>query len=154
MIVLTFVLAGICLAIDLITKAVFYGQSFSLIGDFLWIETSFNEGAAFGQFQGGKWIFLALAIIVVGFICYLVISRKIKSKTLSVGLALLLGGIIGNAIDRVIFSGVRDFIYFKFINFAIFNMADAFITIGTILVIVYILFLYKPAKKEEKNDRH
>ena len=64
-----------------------------------------------------------------------------------------MGGTIANAIDRLVFSGVRDFIYLKFINFAIFNVADMAITIGAILLCVSIvvsMFKKEDAKKEEK----
>ena len=116
----------------------------------MWIESAFNKGAAFGSFAGARWFFIALSVPVMALIIYLVATKKIgKSKFLGITMGLLLGGIVGNLIDRIIFAGVRDFIYFKSINFAIFNMADAFITIGTVCLIVYIIFFWKKEKSEK-----
>ena len=81
---------------------------------------------------------------------YVICSKKwLKTKIEKIALGLLLGGTIGNAIDRLVFGGVRDFIYLKFINFAIFNVADMAITIGAILFCVSIIFL----RDRKKDDR-
>ena len=73
----------------------------------------------------------------------MLISKKyFKSKFFKLSIGFLLGGLLGNLFDRIIYSGVRDFIYLKFINFPVFNIADIAITVGTIMLIVYILFIY------------
>ena len=56
---------------------------------------------------------------------------------------LLAAGAIGNFIDRVRFGYVRDFIYFKIINFPVFNVADCYVTVSVIIFIILILFVYK-----------
>ena len=71
--------------------------------------------------------------------------KRIPEK---ISIALILGGTVSNAIDRLIFGGVRDFIYLKFIDFAIFNIADMAITIGSILICVCIIFL------KDKNSKN
>ena len=147
--VVTFIISSVLAVLaDQLTKLWLYGKSVSLIGDFLWVESTFNTGAAFGSFAGARWLFIGLSIPVMALLVYLVISKKMgNSKFLGITIGFLLGGIVGNLIDRIFLAGVRDFIYFKFINFPIFNFADAFITIGTIMLIVYILFLHNKGEK-------
>ena len=147
--VVAFIISSVlAVLIDQLTKLWLYGKSVSLIGDFLWVESTFNTGAAFGSFAGARWLFIGLAVPIMALIIYLIVGKKLgKTKFLGITLGLLLGGIVGNLIDRIALAGVRDFIYFKSINFAIFNFADAFITIGTIMLVVYILFLWKKSDK-------
>ena len=77
-------------------------------------------------------------------------------------LCVLLGaGAIGNFIDRLEFGYVRDFIYFKLIDFPVFNVADSYVTVAVIIFIILILFVYeeedfdflKFSKKEEDKER-
>jgi len=150
MIVAFIISSVVAVLLDQLTKLWLYGKSFSLLGDFLWVESTFNKGAAFGSFAGARWLFIGLAVPVLAIIIYLVISKKLGgTKFLGITLGMLFGGIVGNLIDRIFLAGVRDFIYFKFINFAIFNIADAFITIGTIMLIVYIIFLWDKGDKQK-----
>lgn len=144
-----------CILIDQLTKLWLYGGSFSLIGDFLWVHSSFNTGAAFSMLAGKVWFFILVAVIASIIIIYLLYSRKwglsVGSK---VGLAIILGGAIGNLIDRIAFGGVRDFIYFKSIDYAIFNFADSFVTIGAVVLgISVIVSIVKAAKKGSTNDK-
>ena len=149
MVILSIIISVIAIIIDQLTKILLYGKSFSLIGDFLWVQTAFNDGAAFGMLGGARWFFIVLSIPVIAIIIYFIVTKKLgNTKFLGITFGLLLGGIIGNLIDRIFLGGVRDFIYFKSINFAIFNFADAFICVGVVLLVIFILFLYKP------NDKH
>ena len=71
-----------------------------------------------------------------------------------ISVGVLRGGTIGNLIDRIAFAGGRDFIYFKSINFAIFNVADIAITIGTFMICVYLLIdIIKGFKQKDKNEK-
>ncbi len=126
-----------------------------IIKDFLYLTYHRNKGAAFSILQNHRWLFMVLSsAIIVGIIMYLAFTRKQKkSRLLNVSLALLLGGGIGNMIDRIFFGeklfcgSVIDFIDFRFINFAVFNVADSAVTIGEILLIIYIIFF--EAKKKD-----
>jgi signal peptidase II len=69
-----------------------------------------------------------------------------------IGLAFVLGGAVGNLIDRIFLGGVRDFIRFDFFDFPVFNIADSFLTVGCVMLAVFILFLYRP-KGENKNGK-
>lgn len=153
MVIFALVFALVSVAVDQLTKIFLYGKSFSVIGEFLWVESAFNDGAAFGFFSGGLWFFIILSIIVIAFVLYVLFSEKFgNSKFLGITLGLLLGGIIGNLIDRIVFGGVRDFIYFKSIGFAIFNFADAFICVSMVMLIIYVLFIYKPPEKVKVKE--
>lgn len=155
--IVAFVLAAVLVLVDQLTKLWLYGKSCSLIGDFLWLESpELNTGASFGIFSG-KTIFLVLfSIPVIALICYMICSNKLtKSKFFKASLGIILGGTIGNLIDRIFLGGVRDFIYLKSINFAIFNFADIFINIGIYMIIGYLLYYYikeLKAKKLEKQN--
>ena len=142
------------IGLDQLTKWIFYGKSYSLLGDFLWIESSFNEGAAFSMMSGAIWLFILVSIVASGIIVYFIFSKQFGLGSFSkVSLALVLGGAIGNLIDRIFLGGVRDFIYFKSINFAIFNIADSFVTIGGILLVIsLIIHVVKRYKKGDKNE--
>ena len=95
-----------------------------------------NIGAAFSLFEGARWFFIITAIIILNVI-YLFF---IKDKTLKNGeiilYSLLISGIIGNLIDRILFGYVIDFIDVNIFNFAIFNLADSFIVIAVILLLI------------------
>ena len=135
--------AFITICLDQITKFFVYGTaSRSIIGNLLWFESTLNTGVAFSMFSGNSILFFIIACIASLILAYLICSKRwIKGNTEKISLGLILGGTIANAIDRLIFGGVRDFIYLKFINFAIFNIADMAITIGAILYCVGIIFL-------------
>lgn len=150
--VLGLVCAGIVVIVDQLTKFLVYGTaSRSIIGNLLWFESTLNTGVAFSMFEGESWLFFVIAIIASVILIYLICSRKwLKGKPEFIAIGLVLGGTISNAIDRIIFSGVRDFIYLKFINFAIFNLADFAITVGAILFCVSVIFL---RDKDKKDDR-
>ena len=142
--------AAIVIVLDQLTKYIVYGKiSGSIIGNLLWFESTLNTGVAFSMFSGKSIVFFIIACIASVVLVYLICSSKwIKVKTEKLSLGLILGGTIANAIDRLIFGGVRDFIYFKSINFAIFNIADTAITIGAILFCVSVIFL-----REKTDDR-
>ena len=104
-----------------------------------------NNGSAFGMFSGKINVFLVLTVIIVVVITYIVIRMPVTKRYLPMYIVctMLVSGAIGNFIDRVRFGYVRDFIYFKLINFPVFNVADCYVTISVAIFIVLILFIYK-----------
>lgn len=125
------------IAADQLTKMWLYGQSYSVIGDFLWVESSFNTGAAFSFMSGAVWFFIVVSALSCAVMVYLLISDKWGLSLFNkIAIAIVLGGAIGNLIDRIMLGGVRDFIYLKFINFAIFNVADMAVTIGGVMLVI------------------
>lgn len=150
--VISLVLSGIILVLDQLTKAFLYGKSFSLIGDFIWIESTLNTGASFSMMKGQTTFFIIMTIPIIIAMIYIICSKKYLNRFNKICLGLILGGTIGNLIDRFIFAGVRDFIYLKFINFAIFNVADMAITIGTIMFIIGLIVQIFQKDKKKSGD--
>ena len=153
--ILGIVIAVAVIILDQVSKAFLYGITTSLIGDFLWLEEAFNTGASFGMFKNGTVFFIIFTTPLIGLmIWFLVTKNKNITKYLKACIGVLLGGTLGNYIDRIILGGVRDFIYFKSIDFAIFNLADVAITVGTIMIAVYLLIdIIKDIKKEKTKEK-
>lgn len=127
------------LAIDYLSKEI----TFPVIEDVFHLTYLENPGAAFGSLSGKTFflITLTLIIIVVGIVA--ILMNKIKSKFLLWSIGLVIGGGIGNLIDRVIRGYVVDYLDLRIIRFAVFNFADCCVVVGTILIMIYILFLDK-----------
>ncbi len=104
-----------------------------------------NRGAAFGMLQGQQWFFLLMGIAVFFAALYLFRYMSEDRKFLPVRLVAvcILAGAWGNMIDRLRFSYVVDFFYFKLINFPIFNVADIYVSVATAVLFVLVLFYYK-----------
>lgn len=162
------------LAADRITKlaAVKYlkgHDAIPVIKDVIELRYLENSGAAFGIFQNMQWMFYIITAIVLVVIAVLFISLNKKLHTYSdlaetdpdsfhiktysgiiyfnYLIAALAAGAIGNLIDRVTTKYVVDFIYFKIIDFPIFNFADICVTLTAVLLIIFFIFGYK----EDKN---
>ena len=93
-----------------------------------------NTGMAFSLFTGNALVLAILSLVLVlGLSLWLLLRPDEQSRPLRVGLWMIVGGGIGNLIDRIFLGSVTDFIEVLFVNFAIFNLADAFICIGTFI---------------------
>lgn len=142
-------------ALDQLTKwlAVVYLQgepSFPLWQDVLHFTFVKNEGAAFGMLKDHRWVFMVFSTVAItGMLIYLFVIRP-KSKLMQITLAMIIGGGIGNMIDRVALGYVVDFIDFTLIDFAVFNVADCFVTVGAFAMIVLLII---ETIKEEKAER-
>ena len=99
-----------------------------------------NTGAAFSMFSGMRWLFLVLVLAFFAGAAYLIARGVLHRKTELWCLAAIGGGAIGNAIDRIALGYVVDMIEPEFVNFAVFNVADSFITVGAIWLGVYLVF--------------
>lgn len=104
-----------------------------------------NRGAAFGILQGQKWFFLLVAGAVVVVILYFLYKMPANKKLLPLYFCtvLLASGAIGNVIDRLSRGFVVDFLYFKLIDFPIFNVADCYVVVAAGLLILLTGFYYK-----------
>jgi signal peptidase II len=145
------------IAADQVTKLIAmnnieYGEMITVLDKFLYFTYHENTGAAWGIFPNGRYVFIVLTIIVsVALIYYLM---KNENKFLRISLSFIIAGALGNWIDRVIRGSVIDFIDLRLwsFHFNIFNIADTFIQIGTIMLAVYILFIHEDKKsKGEEN---
>ena len=162
------IVTAVLLAADLISKhfiSAFLlekGGSYSVIDKVLTFRYSENAGAAFGIFENAR-VFLSLlvGIVVLALIVFMVIHivrgkhKERGSLLLHVALSMVIAGGIGNLVDRIAFGYVRDFIEYTFIytlfkkNFAICNFADVWLTIGVILLVIYLIVFYAIAGREK-----
>ncbi|MBO3445338.1 MULTISPECIES: signal peptidase II [Clostridia] len=99
-----------------------------------------NRGAAFGMFQDNQMIFVIVALSASIFGIYYLNKNKNINLLGKTGIILIISGAIGNLIDRVRLGFVVDYFDFRFIWEYVFNVADVFVVVGTILLCVYILF--------------
>ncbi|AMP20184.1 hypothetical protein AZF37_02455 [endosymbiont 'TC1' of Trimyema compressum] len=121
------------------------GQQIILIPDVFNIRFILNKGAAFGILENAQWLFISLTAIVVIIILIQIRSERKKGHNV-IPEAILLGGALGNLIDRLIFGYVRDFLEVPF--FAVMNFADWFVSLGIVLVIIKYIFFYKRDKDQ------
>ena len=126
-------------------------QSIPVIQDVLHFTSVQNEGAAFGIFQGQRWILVGVTSVVILAGIYLLAAKKLKSNFLIWSVALVIAGGVGNLIDRIFRHFVIDYIEVRLINFAVFNFADCCVVIGTIMIVCYLLFSELWEKKKIKS---
>ncbi len=111
-----------------------------------------NPGAAFSSFEGAQWLFAIIFVIFAAFIVWEFSGKRMAFTDYERWLmvAVFAGG-IGNTIDRFRFGYVVDMIQTEFVNFAVFNVADCFITCGCILLVIHLVFFNKQFWKDEKK---
>lgn len=112
-----------------------------------------NRGAAFSMLADSQWVFMLLSVVAMGLIAFLLIKEYRRHPLMTVSLSMILGGGIGNMIDRVRLGYVVDFFRFEFVDFAIFNVADSFITVGAVLLGVYIVFFETKTEKRISAEK-
>ena len=109
-----------------------------------------NPGAAFGMLQNNRWVFLIVSTVgIIAVYLYLAIKRP-SSRLLCLALSFIVGGGIGNMIDRTLLGYVVDMIDFRLINFAVFNVADSFVCVGAGLMVLYLILEMVKESKAEK----
>jgi signal peptidase II len=136
-----FLPAVIVVVLDQLTKHFFWnnGQNYELIPGYFNIALVKNAGAAFGMFQGARVFFVIASSIAVVLIVYLGLRLPKEQRSRRVLLGLILGGAVGNLIDRVASGQVTDFIQIGVAGhyWPVFNIADMGVTIGACLLILY-----------------
>ncbi len=118
----------------LVSKYMELHQSIPLIKNILHITYIQNTGAGFGILKGWNMLLIFISLIIIGIILFY-FDRVIKEKPIHIPVALVLGGAVGNLIDRIFLGYVLDFIDFRI--WPAFNVADSCITIGALWLIVY-----------------
>lgn len=151
-----YLIAFVVILLDQVTKwlIVAYmnqGESIKIIENFLYITSHRNRGAAWGILQGKMWFFYIITVIVIGILVVYIQKLEKNQKMFGIALAFMLGGAIGNFIDRLFRKEVVDFIdtYIFTYNFPIFNVADSALVIGVGLVIILTLFEGKMNKEKD-----
>ena len=111
-----------------------------------------NTGAAFSAFRGAQWLFALIFVVLTAAILYEYFKKPLPfTKAERWMIAAIYGGGVGNMIDRVRFGYVVDMIEVDFMKFAVFNVADCFITCGCILLMAHLVFFNKAFWKEDKK---
>jgi len=114
-----------------------------------------NKGVAFGMFSDMRWIFVALTSVLLAIIIFYMFKKRPKGKFFYICAALIIGGGIGNLIDRIFYGYVIDYLSLSFFP-PVCNFADYCITAGTIMLVIYLLFfsdvLDSSKKAKIKND--
>lgn len=123
--------------------------SVSVIDNFLKLTYVENNGVAFGMFADMRWIFVALTSALLIAIIIVMFVKRPKGKMFYISAGLIIGGGIGNLIDRIFYGYVIDYISLSFFP-PVCNFADYAITIGTILLIIYVLFFSNTFDNSEK----
>ena len=150
-----FVLSSIIIIImDQVTKYIVstkipLNSSIEVIPGIIFISHVKNSGAAFGVFQNKTNVFIVISVIAIILIIILKIKLNLDFILYNISLGFILGGAIGNLIDRIVFGEVIDFIHLRY--FAVFNIADSFICIGFGIVIILILKNYFKRGVNKKN---
>ncbi len=121
------------------------GSAYVLIDKVLEFYFIVNTGSSWGMLAGQKLLILCISVVIIVLCIYIMFKCPEDTKyiPLNISLAMIIAGGIGNGIDRIRFSYVIDFIYFKAIDFPVFNVADIFVTCGAFIFIFLILFKYK-----------
>ena len=121
------------------------GDSISIIDGVFKLHYLENTGAAFGMFQDKIIYFVIMTLIVMAGILFVYwkMPETKRYMPMKYTVILILAGALGNFIDRVRLNYVIDFLYFELIDFPIFNVADCYVTVGAILLIILFLFYYK-----------
>ena len=139
--------AAIVVIVDQLSKQVAWhsftpGYHIDLIPNFLRFTLVKNQGAAFGLFEGGRVFFIIASVIAVILITYLGFHLPRHERVKRLLLGLILGGAIGNLIDRVYDGAVIDFIEMGIAGhwWPVYNVADIAVTVGAVMLLVQLLF--------------
>ncbi|MDF9867119.1 signal peptidase II [Bacilli bacterium PM5-3] len=127
-------------------------QEIPIIKNFFSLLYIRNDGAAFSIFKGQMFFFFIVTFIALLVIAYL--FKTSKSKFALITTSILLAGVLGNFIDRLLYGEVVDFLSFTFntYKFAIFNIADCYISIAVVLFVIETLFFEKGNKNGKNNS--
>lgn len=121
--------------------------SIPLIENILHLTYVENRGAAFGMLANHRWVFMVLSTASILLLLFWLLRERPKSKWITVAGALIIGGGIGNMIDRVLLGYVVDFIDVRAIDFYVFNVADSFVCVGCGMILCWALYMEFVAKK-------
>lgn len=137
------IISFFCMLLDQISKVIItnfldVNSSIDIINNFFNLTLVHNDGAAWSILSGNRLLLIFISLIALVLIYYIFIKNKNLKKLDIITYGMLIGGIIGNLFDRVFYGYVIDFLDFKIFNYnyPVFNIADCFIVISAILLIV------------------
>lgn len=144
------VLAALTVVLDQLAKAWIravlpQGQDIPVLPGWVHLSHVLNHGAAWGMLSGQRWLLALIAFIVSGTVVWLVRQEQASGSCVRVALGLILGGALGNLIDRIVAGAVTDFIDLDtpvawLQTFPVFNLADSALTVGVVLLTYDALF--------------
>ena len=134
----------------LVVQNIAMGETVKCIDGLFHLTYVQNKGAAFGMLANHRWVFMAVSAVAIAAILVYLWRAKPKSLWLKSALGMIMGGGVGNMIDRTVNGYVVDFFEVEFVDFAVFNVADAFITVACGILIVCIA---ADAVKESKAGK-
>ena len=150
---LIIILSIILLIIDqiskiLVVRLIDINNGIEVIKNFFYLTYTHNTGAAFSILTGQRIFLILIAIVILIILFNYIRKNKIEGKINKLAFSLIIGGSLGNLIDRIIRGYVVDFLDFKIFgyNFPVFNLADTFIVIGAFLLLIITI------RKEVKHD--
>lgn len=145
-----FGIAGLIVVLDQWTKVIAAAhlrgnEGVVLIPNVLELKYVENTGMAFGLLEGARIFFFVATVLVMALIVYLIVRMPFKKRFLPLFLLItgVAGGAAGNFIDRTFLGFVVDFIYVSLIRFPVFNVADCFVTVCSLLLVTFLMFFYK-----------
>ena len=151
--------AGAIVVLDQVVKALVVaniplGGAVPLLPGIVHLTYLQNTGAAFSMLEGARVFFVLLTFAFLGAFIYAVAKKLLTGAYLWIGTAIV-GGAVGNLIDRILTGYVVDMFQVEFMNFAVFNVADIFITCGAAALFLYALLFDRSdrEKKENSDDR-
>lgn len=145
---LTIILAVV--TIDQVTKIFMMDVNATLIRGVVEFTPKLNDGAAFSSLRGERAFFIVFTVVALFLMFYILITRKWSNNPFfRITLSIMIGGVIGNFIDRMMIGAVRDFIYLPIFSFVC-NIADVAITVACVMFVIYLFFI---RDKEEKRAK-
>ena len=154
-ITMSYIIAIIVALLDQYTKALAIAKlkdgvgSVQVFGDVLRFTYVENTGAAFGIFQNGNVVLTVITAIILAGVLGAFIAMKPKSTLARSAAGLIMGGAVGNLIDRVTRGFVVDFLDVRVINYPVFNIADSCVVVGAALICIYVIFSDEAKAKEK-----
>lgn len=154
--VLQLIAAAVLAAVDQVIKSLIVShmkgnEDVILIKNVLALSYAENTGAAFSAFSGSTFVLSVITLLMlVGITAYLFFA-KIDNKIVNVAAAMVLGGGIGNLIDRFRQGFVVDYIRTLFVNFPVYNFADILVTVGVFILVIYLVYAMVKEEKEKKQ---
>lgn len=150
MVILVLVISAAIVVLDQIFKYLAINnlksvENIAVIDNLLYFTYLENRGAAFGIFSNQRWLFIIATVLAIILLVYLVFVKKFQSKIFNISVALIIGGGVGNLIDRIFLGYVVDYIQISFFP-PVCNFADYCITAGTIILIIWLFFCYDKNK--------
>lgn len=131
-------------------------ESISIIQNFFAITYVQNLGAAWSILSGNRYLLIIIAIFCLGAIYFCLIKRKNLTRLEAISYSALIGGIIGNLIDRILYGYVIDYLNFYILdyNFPVFNLADICIVVSIFLIMIMTIKGSDISNEEKSRNRH